>query len=478
MKSLLLGIGLFIFIAPVALSQEGTPYGNCVTQDSRYILHDNSWGCRFLKYYFVNGTTDVLNEQGAIKAAFSRWAAVTNIDFIETCNLEEADIQIAWVTDYHGDDFPFDGPACLLGADLAHAFFPPPAIDNTFKHLDFDDDEVWSLDGGPLNQWSFNQNCDKNRPDLQTVAVHEIGHILGLQHSNVDNACMEQDYEDQRRALTPDDVNGAIAKYGIRENPIEGNEITCLSTSSEFAVCHRDGLSYTWTVPWGLVITSGQGTSTVNVQKTTEGCGEGDITVTISTGCDELTFKRKLNYCCNVPPTPYHSYIIYDQNNCCYNFGVLFPNSLCYNKFHWRINGVDYYSTQPQLIVCLDPRITTYFHTGVSIINDCGESDTFWKYLIAQPFGSTNCPGRSSAEIELFPNPSHSEIHVDISSINNYKQNEYEVTIYDWHGKMKQNFRTTESSFNVDVSSYMFGLYYIQVKTANSNHYIKFVVGH
>gem|GEM_PF-6160297 len=31
MKSLLLGIGLFIFIAPIALSQEGTPYCNFPT---------------------------------------------------------------------------------------------------------------------------------------------------------------------------------------------------------------------------------------------------------------------------------------------------------------------------------------------------------------------------------------------------------------------------------------------------------------
>ena len=54
----------------------------------RYVIDGRKWDCRFLTYYFVNGTADVSGtaEYNAVLNAMESWAEVTNIYFIEACN--------------------------------------------------------------------------------------------------------------------------------------------------------------------------------------------------------------------------------------------------------------------------------------------------------------------------------------------------------------------------------------------------------
>lgn len=56
-----------------------------------------------------------------IRKSLDSWSAVSQIKFERiTDNNTEADIMISFVTGYHGDSRPADGP----GKELAHAFFP------------------------------------------------------------------------------------------------------------------------------------------------------------------------------------------------------------------------------------------------------------------------------------------------------------------------------------------------------------------
>lgn len=88
---------------------------------------------------------------------------------------------------------------------LAHAFGPgTPAIFGTSNGGDthFDDGNIWS-DGGV-----------GGTIDFHTVALHEFGHAIGLDHSAVVGAVMEPFYAGARRTLHADDIAGAVAIYG------------------------------------------------------------------------------------------------------------------------------------------------------------------------------------------------------------------------------------------------------------------------
>ncbi|KAL0371080.1 UNVERIFIED_CONTAM: Metalloendoproteinase 1 [Sesamum angustifolium] len=86
----------------------------------------------------------------------------------------------------HGDVQPFDGP----GGIFAHAF--PP----TDGRLHFD-------------------GAVAGKIDMQTVGLHELGHILGLEHNTTHEINIMSPYINpgQRKSLAQDDIDGIRALY-------------------------------------------------------------------------------------------------------------------------------------------------------------------------------------------------------------------------------------------------------------------------
>lgn len=168
----------------------------------------SQWGKTNLTYFFINGTDKISGntERDLVRTAFKLWADETPLNFNEVADSAQADILIGWAEGEHGDGDPFDGP----GDVLAHASYPNPYSDRqVFLH--FDETERWV-------------NSETQNVDLLTVAAHEIGHNLGLDHSSDPNALMYPSYAGPRRFLGQDDVAGVQSLYGLAAQPPESPE--------------------------------------------------------------------------------------------------------------------------------------------------------------------------------------------------------------------------------------------------------------
>uniref|UniRef100_A0A0E0MAM5 Peptidase metallopeptidase domain-containing protein n=1 Tax=Oryza punctata TaxID=4537 RepID=A0A0E0MAM5_ORYPU len=142
--------------------------------------------------------------RAVFRSAFARWAEVIPVSFAETTtggiSYDAADIKVGFYgAGEHGDGHPFDGPLNVC----AHA---TGAEDG---HIDFDAAERWAVDLGA--------DASPMAVDLETVATHEIGHALGLDHSSSQSSVMYPYVGTRERKvrLTVDDVEGIQELYGV-----------------------------------------------------------------------------------------------------------------------------------------------------------------------------------------------------------------------------------------------------------------------
>ncbi|PSS11539.1 Metalloendoproteinase [Actinidia chinensis var. chinensis] len=177
-----------------------------VTRHYAYFYGEPRWTRSNLTYAFSPESTIGYIPQSDIRAvferAFLRWSAVIPINFTIADDYWTADIKIGFYHGDHGDGQPFDG---VLGV-LAHAFSP----ENGRFHLD--GSEKWAVD--------FGSEKSKVAVDLESVATHEIGHVLGLAHSSVKEAVMYPSLSPRTKKvdLKMDDVEGVQALYGSNPN--------------------------------------------------------------------------------------------------------------------------------------------------------------------------------------------------------------------------------------------------------------------
>lgn len=143
-----------------------------------------------LTYTFTNNYP--LNFVPPVTRALATWAANSQFTFSEAMEGQMADINISFQRGEHGDENPFDGP----GGILAHAFAP------TDGRLHFDGDESWAA------------GVVANELNVEAVALHELGHVLGLGHSSIEQAIMWPYIEaGSSKGLDDDDIAGLRALY-------------------------------------------------------------------------------------------------------------------------------------------------------------------------------------------------------------------------------------------------------------------------
>lgn len=94
----------------------------------------------------------------------------------------------------------FDGPRSIFG----HGFFPSDG------RIHFDEDDYFTETGTTTGWWFW----AKESVSVLYVAVHEIGHALGLGHSNVRGSTMWPTGKTGTPRLTQDDADAIRALYG------------------------------------------------------------------------------------------------------------------------------------------------------------------------------------------------------------------------------------------------------------------------
>lgn len=234
-----------LYNSPRAYAQSSVRYDD-LPDLAEYVVDGRKWDHTNITYFFQNGTSDIASdgERQAVRDAFVLWSSVTSLTFTEVSSAAGADIVILWAEGNHGDGSPFDG----INGTLAHAFFPPPNGGSLAGDAHFDDAEIWSL----------SVRSDPGQPiDLVTVAAHEIGHSLGLGHSQVPGALMYAFYSGSHRYLDQDDINGIRSLYPANGPRTATQSSTLQSGTDVNTIINQPGVSSYYT--------AGQAGQTTNI---------------------------------------------------------------------------------------------------------------------------------------------------------------------------------------------------------------------
>jgi predicted Zn-dependent protease len=144
------------------------------------------------------GTFDsfIINKsfQVEITTSLSSWENSADIRFVLVPDSAAVDIRFGWRD--------IDGKGAVLGQATV-----PSTGGLKSVVVAFDVNEDWFLFG----------DAPTGEIDFSATAIHEIGHAIGIDHSDSQQALMNREYSTTIFGLQPDDVDAALAIYGSND---------------------------------------------------------------------------------------------------------------------------------------------------------------------------------------------------------------------------------------------------------------------
>jgi hypothetical protein len=181
--------------------------------------------------------------QQQFQKAAAIWEAVANVNLTQV-----SDNGAAYGTsgnqqsDSHFGDIRIGGTPLANGV-LATTFLPPPYNSGTLAgDIVFNTNTAWHV------------NSDY---DVLTVAIHEFGHALGMDHSAISTADMYATYNAIKQTLTSDDTSGIQSIYSTRTadaNNSSTNAATVSLNAQGQAILSGYNLASSTAIDWFKVV--------------------------------------------------------------------------------------------------------------------------------------------------------------------------------------------------------------------------------